>query len=663
MEKLNIESSGELNYHLSFLKNANMIDLDYSYGQRRYTLTALGKKTVELLKQLEGELLKQELGLHIIDELGLAFKYDTYALTNILKKEYDMHSRHIRAVYSDIEKFLIESNRVSYEKHELDNIILSVLLKNNLTEYFSKNALIGFKKNQLKKILEQCENFSEVEENIYHRILTSYNLLCEIPSNTKALIQAGVFYISDLYSWMFKTETIILDTSCITKGACLLDFYNALLHVKSFTHSLFLRRYNQTLYNIYLQQRNLKLEDFIAKNIKTLALIWDNLKYEKLAVEICLGEESELDDFTKIILRQISLNEKYHGPPLILNVKNRHVLMDLYGLLYSLILRHIPIILVNNAEKHSFVLALAHVLKESECGEITVIENSFNLLLPVLAIYSKKDRVIAEDFLKSLIPNLNELIERKREYLQKKKFLQKIQSLTRHVNAASVKLINILSILGGETATSILLEKLDLKTKYVYESVVRVLKNLKAELEESLEKKIAVCYSSSDINLYEVNHRALEYKTRELNLSPPTIESFNLLSPFSKASRSIKPRILGEKLLFEETGIPSIFSLEFGNPFPTPGSFKTLLEKLLNSNLKIISLSYDYTECGYCGYRTSYYADMCPNCLSIKPYIVHYGKIIIDYRPLERAPRPARDEYLRRVKINDVNLRKELPSI
>ena len=109
--------------------------------------------------------------------------------------------------------------------------------------------------------------------------------------------------------------------------------------------------------------------------------------------------------------------------------------------------------------------------------------------------------------------------------------------------------------------------------------------------------------------------------------------------------------------------MPSIFTLDFTDPFPAFENFKALLSKLLDSNIKVVNLSYDFTECEYCGYKTPRYADTCPNCLSVKPYIIHYGRVIADYRPLDRIPKIAKNEYLKRFRINDVNLRKELPSI
>lgn len=656
-EKMNIKSPGELSYHLSLLREVDMIGLDCSYGQRRYTLTSLGKETVELLKRLEGGLLKQELGVYIVDEYGLAFKYDTLILTDKLKEEYGIRGRHLRRIYSDVEGALSELNRVFYEEFELDQIILSTLLKNNLADYLTDNTYIGFRKRELDKSLSKEEEFAEVDEKIRRRVLTSYNLFYRIPENVKAFIRNGIFYISYIHEWIFKGNTLILDATQIKGNSYPLNFYNVLLFTWKYAHSLFFRKFNNALYDMHAHQGVHGVEDFLSKIFKALTLIWDNLKYERIAVEILVEKNSELGDFNRILLNRIELEEKYRGPPLIINVKNRKAVEELYDLIYNLTKKHVPLTLVNNTGKEELVAAIPHVQRIEDYKGITVIENSFNLLLPVLALFSRKDKAIAEDFLKNMFTCISELINEKRKYFQRIAPLRKLHKIPGYMDN-SVNLVNTFSILGGEMATRILLGT-DLKDT---DSVIRLLKNFIKELED-LREKITISYTSSDISLYEIGFRALTYRAEEFNVQLPPFEHFNLLSPFSKTHRELGRRIAGESQLFEETGVPSIFTLDFTDPFPAFENFKALLSKLLDSNVKVVNLSYDFTECEYCGYKTSRYADTCPNCLSVKPYIIHYGRVIADYRPLDRIPKIAKNEYLRRFRINDVILRKELPSI
>lgn len=659
-EKLSIKSSGELNYHLTLLKEVNMVDLDYSYGQRRYTLTPLGKETVELLKRLEGELLKQELGIYIIDKYGLAVKYDTSILIDVLKDEFDIRGKHIRTVRADVEQILSELDKAYYEKWELDQIILSVLLKNNLMNYFMKNTFVGFRKKELDRILNKKTSFTNTNEEIRNQVIAFYNLLYKIPGNVKTLIRNGIFYISHLHEWTLKSEAIILDTPYVMKGYHPLDLYNLLLFTKKLAHSLFLRKFNKILYDTSIRQRKFQIEEFLAKNFRTLNLIWDDLKYEKIAVEILIEDDSELVEFDRILLRQILL-EEYQGPPIVLNIKSKKAFRELYDVVYDLARKHIPITLVNNTAKYNFIAAISHILREENCKDITIIDSSYNLLLPSLAVFSRRDKAIAEDFLNNTLSCLDNLINKKREYLRENVLLRKLQKISG--NLASIDSTNVLSILGGEMATHVLLADLDNKKSST--SVIRILKNLVDRFRdlEKIGEKSNICYSTSEINLYEINFRALTYRAKEFNIQLPPFEEFNLLSPFSKTPQSLRERVMNATQLFRETKIPDIFTLEFTDPFPALENFSELLKKLLNLDVKVISLSYDYTQCEYCGHKTSRYTDICPNCLSVKPYVVHYGKIIIDYRPLNHIPKIAKEEYLRRNRINDINLRKELPSI
>jgi len=663
MEKLGIKNSGELNYHLSFLKEAGMVTLDTESGQRRYTLTVLGEKTVDFLKELGSILISRELGLRIIDEWGIAYSYDAHKLVNILKKEFGLTSKQAGKILKDLDTLLLDLNLTFYRKNEINQIILAVLLKNKLIDNFINNAMIGLKSKELDGLLEHAIFYDEFADLLSQNLLLTFNVSKKLPSSIRTLLQSGIFYISHIQKWPFGFEEVVLDALPLTRDMdYLLDVHNFILSIKKLSHFIYLRNFNKAIYQVFKNyggSKVLDLNKFILKSLKMVFFLRNNINYDQFAIEMTIDdslEEDEILEFTTTILEQMIAFKKVSNPPIILNIKSLNSLKLIETTLYNLIFNHIPVTLINSASDMKPVFSPPFILNES-LEKTIVVENSFNILLPVLTFYARENRKVAEDFLKNIASSLIIAINKKRQYLHRKGYFQKLHFLIKN----KVRFVNSFSILGGELATKIIKHFSESYSSKAYMHTIKLLSALCDEiirLTKTTVGDLKLAFSSTDINLYEVMYRALSYNFSVL--SSLNMESFNLQSPFSKVEvRPLKEKIAIENALYEKTGIPGIFTVEFSNPFPTLNTFKKLIERILREKIKIVNFSFDFTSCTHCGYVMSGHVNVCPSCSSVYPFVMHYGRPIIDYQPLKHLPNLAINEYRKRDRINEISLRKE----
>ena len=639
MEKLQIEHSGQLSYHLSLLKEAGVVEAAAEGGHREYKLTAVGRRVVELLEEINSAVLGYGERIGIVDDYGFEHDYDAYEMVTYLRREFGIPPRKLSALLRGLESMLADLGGRRFHLIQVDHLVLSLLLRNRMRELYDENVIVGLRTRELERLLAR-----RGARGVAEAILRKHAVYYSIPEYAAELVRSGFVAIAHLHLWRTGAEAVARDplAGVQSGGDALLELLNSLYAGVDWAHSQTVLHFNSFVYR-YAEEEGRDPLDVGKKLWRALLKVWQYAGYDRIGVSVDAERDGVPLEFTKTLLDGILECSAPGGskfPALVLCLRDPGVLEELEEWIYAAVRRHVPLTLV----------------RDSLRGELTPVSPSlvmrgggvvgFVACINLPAVYMLSDAGVVEGIVRDIARGLVSLSASKRSALK---------------GRAEVVRNNV-SLLGGEAAIALREGRRGAKlTLRLLEEFYKMLADSVEDLAGGLDEAgLEVGFSFTDVYAYSAMCRLAEKKIKRRRVGAELdYREVSPLSPFSNLQRRrLKEVLEASAEAYRRLGAAPVVCIRLGDPMPTREELGKALEAAFSERgVGAISLAYDYTYCSYCGYSSPSFLPACPSCSSTRPSIGHYGRVLGDYRPLESIPLEARREYCARHRYSRQELR------
>jgi ribonucleoside-triphosphate reductase (formate) len=225
------KESGKFAYHLRKLLRQSLVALNK--GERRYTITNLGKLVLSLARQIEERSIVESGKMYVRTSHNSIEEFNPHKIIQSLVREAGMPLEQSQKITEEVENKIYKFQAAYLTSSLVRETVNSVLVEHGYEEYRNKMARLGMPGSDVLELVNNVDRITNgVGEILYDAAMSVFSehlLLNTLPKDIADMHLSGEFNISNAGVWGLVPDVLFLNTNEFADG--FLDLKGKLLNV------------------------------------------------------------------------------------------------------------------------------------------------------------------------------------------------------------------------------------------------------------------------------------------------------------------------------------------------------------------------------------------------------------------------------------------------
>jgi ribonucleoside-triphosphate reductase len=214
------KESGKFAYHLRKLLRQSLVALNK--GERRYTITNLGKLVLSLARQIEERSIVESGKLYVRTNHDSIEEFNSHKIIQSIVREAGMPLEQAQKITEEVENKIYKFQAAYLTSSLVRETVNSVLIEHGYEEYRSRMARLGMPSSDLHNLVNNAEGITYGIEGIINGASTSvfseHLLLNSLPKDIADMHLGGELNISNPGVWGIVPDVAFLNINEFSEG-------------------------------------------------------------------------------------------------------------------------------------------------------------------------------------------------------------------------------------------------------------------------------------------------------------------------------------------------------------------------------------------------------------------------------------------------------------
>lgn len=225
------KESGKFAYHLRKLLRQSLVALNK--GERRYTITNLGKLVLSLARQIEERSIIESGKMYVRTSKHSIEEFNSLKIIQSLVREANMPLEHAHKITEEVENKIYKFQTAYLTSSLIRETVNSVLIEHGHEEYRNKMARLGIPASDVLELLNNIDTAKNGIDSLLskasHSVFSEYLIINTLTKDIADMHLAGEINISNSGIWGLIPDTIFLDVAEFCDSG--IDFKGKFLNV------------------------------------------------------------------------------------------------------------------------------------------------------------------------------------------------------------------------------------------------------------------------------------------------------------------------------------------------------------------------------------------------------------------------------------------------
>jgi ribonucleoside-triphosphate reductase (formate) len=225
------KESGKFAYHLRKLLRQSLVALNK--GERRYTITNLGKLVLSLARQIEERSIVESGKMYVRTSHNSIEEFNSHKIIQSLVREAGMPLEQSQKITEEVENKIYKFQAAYLTSSLIRETVNSVLVGHGYEEYRNKMARLGMPGSDVLELVNNVDKITNGVEGILNNaamsVFSEQLLLNILPKDIADMHLSGEFNISNAGVWGLVPDVLFLNTNEFAHG--FLDLKGKFLNV------------------------------------------------------------------------------------------------------------------------------------------------------------------------------------------------------------------------------------------------------------------------------------------------------------------------------------------------------------------------------------------------------------------------------------------------
>ncbi|MFL6420786.1 MAG: anaerobic ribonucleoside-triphosphate reductase [Nitrososphaeraceae archaeon] len=209
------KESGKFAYHLRKLLRQSLVALNK--GERRYTITNLGKLVLSLARQIEERSIIESGKMYVRTSRHSIEEFNSLKIIQSLVREANMPLEQAHKITEEVENKIYKFQTAYLTSSLIRETVNSVLIEHGHEEYRNKMARLGIPASDVADMLNDVGRAKNGVDSILlkasHSVFSEYLVINTLTKDIADMHLAGEINISNSGTWGLIPDTIFLDVA------------------------------------------------------------------------------------------------------------------------------------------------------------------------------------------------------------------------------------------------------------------------------------------------------------------------------------------------------------------------------------------------------------------------------------------------------------------
>ena len=214
------KESGKFAYHLRKLLRQSLVALNK--GERRYTITNLGKLVLSLARQIEERSIVESGKMYVRTSHNSIEEFNSHKIIQSIVREAGMPLEQAQKITEEVENKIYKFQAAYLTSSLVRETVNSVLIEHGYEEYRSRMSRLGMPSSDVLDLINNAEGITSGIEGIINNasmsVFSEHLLLNSLPKDISDMHLAGELNISNPGVWGIVPDVAFLNINKFSEG-------------------------------------------------------------------------------------------------------------------------------------------------------------------------------------------------------------------------------------------------------------------------------------------------------------------------------------------------------------------------------------------------------------------------------------------------------------
>jgi ribonucleoside-triphosphate reductase (formate) len=214
------KESGKFAYHLRKLLRQSLVALNK--GERRYTITNLGKLVLSLARQIEERSIVESGKMYVRTSHNSIEEFNSHKIIQSIVREAGMPLEQAQKITEEVENKIYKFQAAYLTSSLVRETVNSVLIEHGYEEYRSRMSRLGMPSSDVLDLINNAEGITNGIEGIINNasmsVFSEHLLLNSLPKDISDMHLAGELNISNPGVWGIVPDVAFLNINKFSEG-------------------------------------------------------------------------------------------------------------------------------------------------------------------------------------------------------------------------------------------------------------------------------------------------------------------------------------------------------------------------------------------------------------------------------------------------------------
>lgn len=214
------KESGKFAYHLRKLLRQSLVALNK--GERRYTITNLGKLVLSLARQIEERSIVESGKMYVRTTHNSIEEFNSHKIIQSIVREAGMPLEQAQKITEEVENKIYKFQAAYLTSSLVRETVNSVLIEHGYEEYRSRMTRLGIPSSDLLDLINNAEGIANgiegIINNVSMSVFSEHLLLNSLPKDISDMHLGGELNISNPGVWGIVPDVAFLNINEFSEG-------------------------------------------------------------------------------------------------------------------------------------------------------------------------------------------------------------------------------------------------------------------------------------------------------------------------------------------------------------------------------------------------------------------------------------------------------------
>jgi ribonucleoside-triphosphate reductase len=214
------KESGKFAYHLRKLLRQSLVALNK--GERRYTITNLGKLVLSLARQIEERSIVESGKMYVRTSHNSIEEFNSHKIIQSIVREAGMPLEQAQKITEEVENKIYKFQAAYLTSSLVRETVNSVLIEHGFEEYRSRMSRLGMPTSDVLDLINNAEGITNGIEGIINNasmsVFSEHLLLNSLPKDISDMHLGGELNISNPGVWGILPDVVFLNINEFSEG-------------------------------------------------------------------------------------------------------------------------------------------------------------------------------------------------------------------------------------------------------------------------------------------------------------------------------------------------------------------------------------------------------------------------------------------------------------